>query len=325
MGDAYDIMPEAATLDQAAGLAVTYDPALVPGGVAEDALAIAAWERRTGDWAVVAGSAVNASTHSVFAPLDRFGRYAVVAPVGAATFAVKDLEISPNELRPGGKATAAVMVTNNGARTGSYTVVLKVDGSAISTREVTLAGGASERVEFSVPGNAPGSFAVSVENLSATLTVGAAPAFATSPSTSSSNRSAVFGTIPALISAAALVAVLILMVLRRKESSRTRAAAFAVKDLEISPKELRLGGKATVAVTVANKGDRAGSFRVTLKINGSVGGAKDVTLAGGTSDRVQFSVPGSSAGSFAVTVEDLSDTFTVVEGPAPNSLTYQSI
>ncbi len=90
---------------------------------------------------------------------------------------------------------------------------------------------------------------------------------------------------------------------------------FTVRDLEISPRELRLGGKATVAATVANRGGHAGTFKVTLQIDGLTSSAKDVTLAGGTSDRVEFSVAATAAGSFPVKVAGLvSSTLTILRG-----------
>ena len=79
------------------------------------------------------------------------------------------------------------------------------------------------------------------------------------------------------------------------------------------PRELRPGTKATVAVTVNNNGHHAGTFKVTLKIDGVTIGAKDITLARNMSDRVEFSIPATSPGAFAVNVADLSGTLTVLE------------
>ena len=55
--------------------------------------------------------------------------------------------------------------------TGRINVVLKIDGAVNATRDVTLAAGASDRVEFPVRAAAAGSFAVNVGDLSGTLTV----------------------------------------------------------------------------------------------------------------------------------------------------------
>ena len=66
-------------------------------------------------------------------------------------------------------------------------------------------------------------------------------------------------------------------------------------------------------MTVNNNGKHAGSFKITLKIDGTSKGAKDVTVAQGTRDRLEFTFTAAAPGSFAVNVADLSGTLTVVE------------
>ncbi len=138
---------------------------------------------------------------------------------------------------------------------------------------------------------------------------GASPSPATSPFPWTSVLIIAAG----FIAGAALAGALVIMILRRRRSSVQAGAAFTIKDLEISPKELRPGSRATVAVTVANHGAHAGTFKITLKIDGITKGAKDVTVARGTSDRVEFTVPATEPGSFAVNVGDLAGTLTVVD------------
>jgi len=131
--------------------------------------------------------------------------------------------------------------------------------------------------------------------------------------TSPFNWSGLLGLIAGITAVVAMITALILRIHERRAGPRSWAPAFTVEDLEISPKELPLGNMATVAVTVNNRGDHAGTFKVTLKIDGITKGMKDVTLARGTSDRVEFSIPVAAPGSFSVNVGDLSGTLTVVE------------
>ena len=119
--------------------------------------------------------------------------------------------------------------------------------------------------------------------------------------------------IAGLIAMGAAGGVLFLRIRERKAGPRAAQALFTVKDLEISPRELRPGTKATVAVTVSNNGHHAGTFKVTLKIDGVTLGAKDITLARNMSDRVEFSIPATSPGAFAVNVANLSGTLTVLD------------
>ncbi len=116
------------------------------------------------------------------------------------------------------------------------------------------------------------------------------------------------------IAGGALAALLVIMVLRRRRGTSAQAgAAFTIKDLEISPRELRPGAKATVAVTVDNHGAHAGTFKITLKVDGITKGTKDVTIARGTSDRVEFTIPATAPGTFAVNVGNLAGTLVVNE------------
>lgn len=115
------------------------------------------------------------------------------------------------------------------------------------------------------------------------------------------------------IAGGALAALLVILMLRRRRGTAQAGAAFTVKDLEISPRELRPGSKATVAVTVDNHGAHAGTFKITLKVDGITKGTKDVTIARGTSDRVEFTIPATTPGTFEVNVGNLAGTLVVNE------------
>jgi len=126
------------------------------------------------------------------------------------------------------------------------------------------------------------------------------------------NQPVLASTVAWLIAVAAMIAVLVLRVLERRANS-SWSAAFVVKDLEISPRELRAGNKASVAVTVNNRGKHAGTFKVILRVDGITKAEREVTLASGTSGRVEFSVPAAEPGRpIAVNVGGLSGTITVM-------------
>ena len=68
-------------------------------------------------------------------------------------FVISDLTIVPDTIRPYDNSTIGVTVTNTGEQPGTYTVVLKVQNNStkkqdVQTQDVTLAGGASQRVTF---------------------------------------------------------------------------------------------------------------------------------------------------------------------------------
>jgi uncharacterized membrane protein len=92
-------------------------------------------------------------------------------------------------------------------------------------------------------------------------------------------------------------------------------AAFEVSQLSISPAEVKVGETVTVSATVANTGEVEGSYTVTLKINGATEATKKVTLAGGQTTEVTFSVVRDVAGSYQVDIDGQTGSFTVAKAP----------
>ena len=94
------------------------------------------------------------------------------------------------------------------------------------------------------------------------------------------------------------------------------AAAFTSCCLKISPSEVNIGEEVTISVRVNNTGNVAGSYKVTLKINGVVEATEEVTLNPGESKKVTFVTAKDVAGSYSVVVDEVSGSFTVKEKPA---------
>ena len=96
-----------------------------------------------------------------------------------------------------------------------------------------------------------------------------------------------------------------------------KAAAFTSSRLSISPSEVYIGETVTISVVIANTGDGAGSYGVSLKINGKVEATKEITLNAGASKEVTFTAAKDVAGSYSVEVDGLSGSFAVKGKPAP--------
>ncbi|MBA7669163.1 hypothetical protein ES703_77291 [subsurface metagenome] len=94
-------------------------------------------------------------------------------------------------------------------------------------------------------------------------------------------------------------------------------AAFTSSSLAISPAEVAPGEKVNISISVANTGGREGRYTVALKLNGVKEAEERVTVAAGSSQDVSFSVTKEEAGSYSVTVDGLSGSFTVVALPVP--------
>ncbi len=93
-------------------------------------------------------------------------------------------------------------------------------------------------------------------------------------------------------------------------------AAFTTSLLTLSTPEVDVGEEVTISILVSNTGDAPGSYEVVLKINEAVVDTKEVTLAGGASQAVTFTVAEDVAGTCEVSIDSLTDTF-VVKAIAP--------
>lgn len=88
------------------------------------------------------------------------------------------------------------------------------------------------------------------------------------------------------------------------------AAEFVVSNLTISPGTVEVGEAVAISVDVENIGGVEGNYTVTVTA-GDETLTEDVTLAGGATETVTFAYSPGEAGSYTVTVGELSDTFLV--------------
>ena len=93
-------------------------------------------------------------------------------------------------------------------------------------------------------------------------------------------------------------------------------ATFAVSALDITPAEVDIGEEVTISVVVANTGDAAGSYGVTLKIDGVVEATKEVTIDAGASQVVSFTIIRDDVGLHTVDANGMTSSFTVNEQPS---------
>ena len=86
-------------------------------------------------------------------------------------FKVADLNISPFNAIVGEEVTISVLVTNLGVHSGSFSLPLIVNQTIQETRTVTLASGESEKIDFKIIKQTPGTYNIEVEGLIGTLSV----------------------------------------------------------------------------------------------------------------------------------------------------------
>ena len=178
IGLVYDFGPEGATFEPPITFTWSYDPDALPEDLAEEELVIAFYDADADAW-VECDCTCDPETYCVTASVSHFCCFAIIgtlevaAPVlpEPAAFSVSNLSVMPVEVGPGGLVTVTLTVANTGGTIGSYTTVLKLNGVKEAEKSVTVAAGGSQTVTFFVSIKETGSYTVSVDGLSASLTV----------------------------------------------------------------------------------------------------------------------------------------------------------
>ena len=98
------------------------------------------------------------------------GSFEVKAPP-EPEFEVSDLVLTPSEIEPGGTVIVSAKIANIGEMEGTYSVELKVDGETVDSESVTLAGEASQYIDFTISSEEEGEHTVEVDGISDTFTV----------------------------------------------------------------------------------------------------------------------------------------------------------
>ncbi len=172
---AYDFLPEGAKFAPSISICFAYDPASLPAGLKDTGLVIMAWDPSAQKWSPLSGTVTDTTGRTVSGPLSHFSTYALMISSKPANISVSNLVISPVEVDAGGLVNISVTVANTGDLAGTYGVTLVVDDKKADARDVSVAGGASSSVSFSIAGS-PGQHTVNVNGLSGTYTVKAPPA-----------------------------------------------------------------------------------------------------------------------------------------------------
>lgn len=178
IGIAYDFIPDGATFKPYIELEIRYDPSQIPDGIDEEDLLIAYYDVEAAEWLELDG-VVDTVGNTVTAEVSQLTAFAILGyevPPAPAAFTVSKLLISPAEVEIGQSATISVIVTNTGGETGSYKVVLKINGVVEASEEVTISAGASKKVTFTTAKDVAGSYSVEVDELSGSFTVKQKPA-----------------------------------------------------------------------------------------------------------------------------------------------------
>ena len=267
IGLAYDIGPDGVQFDEAVTICFTYESADIPAGVNEEDLIIAFWDTDAAAWVELDGITVNTTAHTICGQTTHFTTFAVFAHTSPASFTVSQLSVSPAAVNVGQQVSISAVVTNTGDLEGTYTVTLNVKDATAGSEQVTLAGGASQTVTFTISKSTAGIYSVSIDDQTGSFTV--------------------------------------------RES--LAPAKFSVGDLSITPSTVETGDQVTISILVSNTGDLQGSYDVQLKIDGQAVETQSLTLTGGDSQTVTFTTTQDTAGTYSVTIDTRSGSFTVTK------------
>jgi len=225
IGLAYDFGPYGATFEPSQTLTFTYNDDDVPAGFDEINLVVAMCNEATGKWEIL-GSIVDADKNTIRVYVSHFTAFTILASTVPAAFTVTDLTLSPAEADIGETVTITILVTNTGALAGSYEVTLEVDEAVAATEEVTLAGGASQKVTFTTVKDFAGTYIVDVNGLAGKFEVMAptptptpTPAPAPTPTPPAPTPGVInWYLIGGIIAGATIIGVVIWLTLRRRSA-----------------------------------------------------------------------------------------------------------
>ena len=96
---------------------------------------------------------------------------ACAKPPEPAELEVSSLLVTPTLVLPGQEATVEADIANVGEVQGTLTATLTGNGGETDTRPVTLAAGATDKVSFTVIQDLAGTYELSIDGMSTTLTV----------------------------------------------------------------------------------------------------------------------------------------------------------
>jgi uncharacterized membrane protein/phage protein U len=169
IGLVYDIGPGGSTFEPAIYVQFQYPESSVPAGISEEDLAVATWQ--DGAWVRLAGSTVDTVNNTITAPINHFSSFTVMAPTAVARLGVTGLKVAPPVSYPGETVTITATVANTGDLSGDCEVVLTINDSVTATEKITLSGHATGEVDFTINPEKIGTYAITVNGMTAMLTV----------------------------------------------------------------------------------------------------------------------------------------------------------
>jgi hypothetical protein len=159
------ITPSAITISPLFTMASAYDPNELPINISQ--VTFSYYPNPNQGWLAMGSEGVVAQTGEARGTLNYFVPDTLLAKLAetAAKFEVSNLTINPTQTKPTQQVVISINVANTGSTAGNYSVELKVDGIVKSTKQITLAAGASQIVSFTITGDTVGRYQVDIAGL----------------------------------------------------------------------------------------------------------------------------------------------------------------
>jgi uncharacterized membrane protein len=169
VGPVYDIGPTGSTFEPPIYVKLKYQESAIPAGFDETGLVIATWQN--GGWTELEGCSIDTEENSITAPVSHFSSFAILARKVEASYEITGFEITPPVIYPDETVTVTATITNTSGVTGSYEVTLIVNEIVTAAETVDLDAYTSQEVAFTLQPDKPGDYAISVNGMTATMTV----------------------------------------------------------------------------------------------------------------------------------------------------------
>jgi hypothetical protein len=175
---------------------MSYDQKALSATVSEKDLYIAYWDNN--QWIPINDSSVDSRTNTVSGKITHFTKFTIIGPPPSAIqdkpdqisstppgtgtytlppkFEIPELmSITPGSATIGEEIKVSILVTNTGGRTGSYTLILKINDKEETRKELTIRPTENETATFTVEKEREGTYSVEINGVKGQFTVIAPP------------------------------------------------------------------------------------------------------------------------------------------------------
>jgi len=203
-----------------------------------------------------------------------------------AVFEFSNLVVEPAQFVSGSSTNISIDVVNSGNKEDICPISLSVDGTPVDSQSITLKPTASQTVKFTLSSDQPGEHTIVAGNLT--------------PITTTTTSNPKTTTIP--------------IISRLEQTIRVlKPAEFTLANMTLSAAKIEPGKDVSVSLDVSNIGEIAGDYVVTIKMDGVDLDSKNLSLEGGATKTVDFTLTSQKPGSHDVGSGDLTESFNVLK------------